>query len=392
LIDPCPFWDEDGRAWLVHALAASRTNGRNSILILCEMAPDGTRLLDRGEVIIDGHFHHPVVEGPKLYRRGRYYYIFAPAGGVRGGWQAVFRAESLTGPWEDRIVLCQGATTINGPHQGAWVETPQREHWFLHFQDHAAAGRIVHLQPMEWGADAWPRIGSDVRAGDVDEPVYQHWKPVSGAALADPPSGRLPASDDFPEGKPGWQWQWMANPGPGWMHSGTMGIRLNCQGTPGGQSAWFEAGNLLVQKPQDPIFEVEVEVHLEDARPGDEGGLILLSGISAGLLLEYGEEGAVIKAVSLPSRKETFRLDQIRSLDGASATLIMEMRQGEARFSISVSGGRSEPFGVPVTAREAAWTGARIGLLALNPGTRPSGGRVCFRNFLYRPVFPETLS
>jgi beta-xylosidase len=391
LIDPCPFWDDDGRAWLVHALAASRTGGRNSVLILCEMTPDGTRLISEGQVIIDGHFHHPIVEGPKLYRRGQYYYIFAPAGGVKGGWQAVFRSESLHGPWEDRIVLCQGGTEINGPHQGAWVETSHAEHWFLHFQDYGAAGRILHLQPMTWGRDDWPRIGVDPRAGEVHEPVRQHLKPVAEEASADSADGRLPASDNFADGRPGWQWQWMANPRPEWVHPGLSGLRLNCQGTPGGKAGWFEAANLLVQKPQDPDFEVRVHVGLEEARPGDHGGLILLSGVSAGLLLAVGEEDTVIKAVSLPSREEAFRVDDTRLLDELSATLIMEMRQGEARFFILSADGLIEPLGLPIMARDAAWTGARIGLLALNPGTRPSGGRVSFQNFLYRPVCPDHL-
>jgi beta-xylosidase len=393
LIDPCPFWDQDGRAWLVHALAGSRTGGRNSVLILCEMAPDGSRLLDDGKVIIDGHFHHPIVEGPKLYRRGRYYYVFAPAGGVQGGWQAVFRAENLHGPWEDRIVLCQGGTEINGPHQGAWVETPQQEHWFLHFQDRGAAGRILHLQPMEWGADGWPRMGIDPRAGEVHEPVSRHRKPLMAAGVEDDPeAGRLPASDSFTDGQPGWQWQWMANPRPEWVCPGSKGLRLTCQGTPGGNAAWFEAANLLVQKPQDSVFEVRVEISLEDARPGDQGGLVLLSGVSAGLLLEAGEESTVIKAVSLPTREGSLRTDAIRSLDEPSATVILQMREGEAHFLVVSPDGQLEPFGVPVMARFAAWTGARIGLLALNPGTSDSGGRVSFQNFIYRPVCPETPS
>lgn len=391
LIDPCPFWDEDGRAWLVHALAASRANGRNSVLILCEMAPDGSRLLDEGEVIIDGHFHHPIVEGPKLYRRGQYYYIFAPAGGVKGGWQSVFRSESLHGPWEDRIVLCQGGTDINGPHQGAWVETPKKEHWFLHFQDHGAAGRILHLQPMEWGTDNWPRIGADPRAGDVHEPVSEYRKPLSDETLSDSPDGRLPASDTFSDGQPGWQWQWMANPRPEWVYPGSDGLRLACQGTASGTGGWFEAANLLVQKPQDPVFTVRVDVRLEEARPGDQAGLILLSGVSGGLLMEVGESGLVIKAVSLPSRDAACRIDAERPHDDLSATFILEMRQGESRFYLVSPDGEPEPMGVPVRAREAAWTGARIGLLALNPGTQPSGGRVRFQNLFYRPESPDHL-
>ena len=42
LIDSCPFWDEDGRAYIVHAYAKSRI-GFKSILGIFEMSPDGTQ-------------------------------------------------------------------------------------------------------------------------------------------------------------------------------------------------------------------------------------------------------------------------------------------------------------------------------------------------------------
>jgi len=151
LIDPCPFWDDDGQAYLIRAQAGSRSGGENSVLTLHRMAPDVSRLLDDGRVIIDGHHHHPIIEGPKLYKRNGWYYIFAPAGGVKGGWQAVFRSRSIDGPYEDRIALFQGNTNINGPHQGGFVGTTHGEHWFIHFQDRGAQGRVVHLQPMRWG-------------------------------------------------------------------------------------------------------------------------------------------------------------------------------------------------------------------------------------------------
>lgn len=156
-IDPCPFWDEDGQAYLVHAFAFSRS-GRKHLLQLFRMAPDGTRLLDEGRIIIDGTARHPTLEGPKMYKRGGYYYIFAPAGGVENGWQSVFRARSIDGPYEDKIVLHQGKTDVNGPHQGGYVELESGESWFVHFQDKGAYGRIVHLQPMRW-VDDWPVMG-----------------------------------------------------------------------------------------------------------------------------------------------------------------------------------------------------------------------------------------
>jgi beta-xylosidase len=161
-IDPCPLWDDDGNAYLVHAWANSRS-GIKSILTINRMNADGTRILDDGKRVFDGHEHHPTIEGPKLYKRNGYYYIFAPAGGVPTGWQTVLRAKNIYGPYEDKVVMDQGQTRINGPHQGAWVELPSGESWFIHFQDRGPYGRIVHLQPMTW-KDDWPIIGIDKTA------------------------------------------------------------------------------------------------------------------------------------------------------------------------------------------------------------------------------------
>jgi len=122
-IDPCPFWDDDGKAYLVTAFARSRA-GIKSILVISRMSPDGTSLLDNGVMVFDGHDHDPTVEGPKLYKRNGYYYVFAPAGGVESGWQLALRAKNINGPYERKVVLAQGKTSINGPHQGAWIETP----------------------------------------------------------------------------------------------------------------------------------------------------------------------------------------------------------------------------------------------------------------------------
>ena len=133
-IDPCPFWDEDGKAYLSHGCAGSRA-GVKSILFVAPMAPDGTRLLGPSRIVYDGHLSQPTIEGTKFYKRGGKYYTFSPAGGVATGWQTVLRADNPFGPYEERIVMAWAPGTVNGPHQGAWVDTPEGEDWFLHFQD-----------------------------------------------------------------------------------------------------------------------------------------------------------------------------------------------------------------------------------------------------------------
>ncbi|MEO7085898.1 MAG: glycoside hydrolase 43 family protein [Gemmatimonadaceae bacterium] len=179
-IDPAPLWDDDGNAYLVHAFANSRA-GIKSELHVAQLNADGTRVIGDDKLVFDGHAHYPTIEGPKFYKRNGGYYIFAPAGGVPTGWQTVLRSRTVYGPYEDRVVLAQGSTSINGPHQGAWVATALGEDWFVHFQDRGAYGRIVHLEPMTWAND-WPVIGVNPNSDGVGEPVTEHARPRIGNA------------------------------------------------------------------------------------------------------------------------------------------------------------------------------------------------------------------
>ena len=74
-----------------------------------------------------------------------------------------------------KSLLAQGKSPVNGPHQGALVDTPTGDNWFLHFQDVDAYGRIVHLQPVRWEND-WPLMGTGVATGagvDADDSVWE---------------------------------------------------------------------------------------------------------------------------------------------------------------------------------------------------------------------------
>ena len=61
LIDPCPLWDEDGRVWLVHALAGSRA-GLKSVLLMAELNEDALSVKTPSRIIFDGHAEHPTCE------------------------------------------------------------------------------------------------------------------------------------------------------------------------------------------------------------------------------------------------------------------------------------------------------------------------------------------
>ena len=206
-IDPCPFWDEDGNAYLVFALAGSRAR-KKSVLNIIPMSPDGSSVCGEVQCVYDGNnTENETIEGPKLYKRNNYYYIFAPAGGVKCGHQTVLRSRSIYGPYEYRIVLKQGSTDVNGPHQGAWVDTPSGENYFLHFQDVYAGGRIVHLQPLIW-EDDWPIIGIRKGKETFGEPAACVGKPKDADETFE--DVKPLTSDDFMTGSLSLPWQWNA--------------------------------------------------------------------------------------------------------------------------------------------------------------------------------------
>lgn len=175
-IDPCPLWDSDGKLYLVHGYAKSRI-GFNSKLGLLELDPSSLKSKSEDKFIFDGTKTQPTIEGPKFYKRNGYYYIFAPAGGVSRGWQTVLRSRQIEGPYEERIVLSQGKSGTNGPHQGGWVQSPDGKDWFVHFQDRGIFGRITHLQPMIWNED-WPVMGTACKKSiETGEPVEKWTAP-----------------------------------------------------------------------------------------------------------------------------------------------------------------------------------------------------------------------
>lgn len=195
--DPCPLWDDDGQAYL------GRSQHRAGPIIVHRMSPDGKQLLDDGVTVYTG----PVAEGTKFLKRNGWYYLIIPEGGVSQGWQTVLRSRSIYGPYERRIVLEQGSTSINGPHQGALVDTPDGHWWFYHFQSTPVRGRVVHLQPARWKND-WPMIGVDIDGNGIGEPIYMWQKPLPSPA---PASFSLQTDDDFNDSL-GLQWQWNHNP------------------------------------------------------------------------------------------------------------------------------------------------------------------------------------
>lgn len=380
LIDACPLWDDDGSVWLVHAFAGSRA-GIKSLLAVTRLSPDGRKAVGEARIIYDGHDDDPTVEGPKFHKRDGYYYIFAPAGGVATGWQLALRSKNVFGPYERRVVMAQGGTDINGPHQGAWVDTAKGgEDWFVHFQDVGAVGRIVHLQPMVW-KDGWPVIGEDPDGDGCGEPVAT-WRKPYVATIYQKAAPSTPAeSDEFDGTTPSLQWQWHANPEPWWSFCDAAGGRLKLWSVPMPESArsLWDVPNLLMQKFPGPEFTATTRLTLvpDERFDGERTGLVVMGRDYAVLGLER-RNGLFVLTQSecigaYKGEAETKNAEV--ALKEATVYLRMVFTDGTCRFSYSPDGKKFTPLGKPFAAREGMWIGAKMGLFCTRPVGGNDGGR-----------------
>jgi beta-xylosidase len=366
LIDPCPLWDEDGNAYLVHAYAGSRA-GIKSVIVVTKMNAAGTMVLDDGVLVYDGHENDGTIEGPKFYKRNGYYYIFAPAGGVPTGWQLVLRSKNVYGPYERRVVMDQGTTPVNGPHQGAWVTTQTGEDWFIHFQDKGVYGRVAHLQPMKW-INNWPVIGLDKDGNGKGEPVMAYKKPNVGRIY---PITTPAESDEFNDIKLGLQWQWMANPKGTWafMNVANGVLRLYSDTIPGNGNLWT-APNVLLQKfPADEfVAAAKLTFKPNTKLENEKAGLIIMGFSYAGLALKSKKDGIYLVYTVCKGAEAGKKEDEkiITRLDNSTVYLRVRVNKGaQCYFSYSMDGNKYIDVAETFKAEEGRWIGAKVGIYCI---------------------------
>jgi beta-xylosidase len=281
---------------------------------------------------------------------------------VSTGWQTILRSKNIYGPYERKVAMDQGTTSINGPHQGAWVTTQTGEDWFLHFQDKDAYGRVVHLQPMKWIND-WPVIGIDKDGDGKGEPVLINKKPNVGKQY---PRATVQDSDEFNGTKFGLQWQWQANPKEGWAFPTPNGsLRMFSVYQADSINNLWNTPNILGQKFPAEEFKVTIKVSFKPKFENERFGVIILGSDYASLSLVKRKDaiyivqseniGADKKGVereisSHPVTGVEFYLT-VRVSNGGIYDFIYQTKDNEAGIILKT-----------FTAKPGRWVGAKIGM------------------------------
>ncbi|MFV0291098.1 MAG: family 43 glycosylhydrolase [Mangrovibacterium sp.] len=311
------------------------------------------------------------MEGPKVVKRGDFYYLTVAEGGTAGpgtGHMIVSaRSKSVTGPWENSPYnailraesnldqwLSLGHGTIFGDAYGDW--------WIMfhgYEKHHYNMGRQTMLLPIEWTSDGWWKIPDGV---NVNLPVEHRPK---GEKLA----SNFQLSDDFKGNELGLQWKFYKeyNPNRFSFHKG-----LCVQGK--GQSM-NDCSPLLVV-PSDHSYMASVEVEIEG---NAQAGLSLFykEGFNSGILTDGKNVLANLRGwqfitqADVAKSKMYLRLknydnivDMYYSLDGKQWIKIENSLEVEGLHHNTLSGFMS----------------LRIGLCAIGDGA------VIFRNFEYQPL------
>lgn len=379
LIDATPLWDDDGKVYLANGWAGSRS-GINSVITVSEMNAEGTKVIGNPVLVFDGNdgVNH-TIEGPKFYKRNGFYYIFAPAGGVEKGWQLALRSKSVFGPYEAKRVMAQGNTIINGPHQGAWVETNSGESWFIHFQDKAMYGRVLHLNPMKW-VNNWPVIGIDHDGDGCGEPVSSYKKPNVGKTW---PIETPAENDEFSSRKIGLQWEWHANYKDYFGFPTDAGyMRLYANHLSENFVNYWEVPNLFLQKFPAESFTATTKLTFTAKSDGDRAGIIIMGWDYASLsLVKRGDKVVLEQAICIDAEQKnpeitkvlaSFDFDKVYQVGSFNYMKEIYFRVdvrkgGQCTFSYSFDNKTFSKVGETFTARQGKWIGAKVGLFAVKP-------------------------
>ena len=369
LIDPCPFWDDDGKAYLAYAYAGSRAGIRNKLHVR-PISPDGQMVLGDGKIVTSIDESLPALEGPKWHKRNGWYYLSAPSGGVQMGWQVIFRSRNVYGPYEEKIVLAQRGTPINGPHQGALVDTPDGEWWFVHFQDIDLYGRVVHLQPVRW-VDDWPLMGVDQDEDGVGKPVLAYRKPETRC------SGQVTVpqtSDDFQDRRLGLQWQWHSNCRKSWYSLTERPGKLRLYPEFVRKSDFAKAGNLLLQKFPAREFAAETELEIPAGHKYLHAGLMVMGLEYCALDVQRTRDGYSLRLLTTTEQRGEHSVIGVEALK----IRVLVSDGGVCRFGFVRGDDSFHQIGPAFFAKVGRWIGAKFGLYCLSPNSLNTTGAADF--------------
>ena len=311
------------------------------------------------------------MEGPKLFKRGEYYYLTVAEGGTAGpatGHMVISaRSKSPLGPWENSpfnpIIRAQstddqwwsvGHGTIFDDKEGDW--------WMMfhgYEKEHYNMGRQTLLTPVEWTKDGWFKIPEKI---DIEKPITL----PRGTTSQQP----FTLSDNFEGNSLNPQWRFFGEYNKDRFKVSDNSLVIKSKGN----SVAGSSPLLLI--PTDYSYTADVELEIK----GDAmGGLILFYNQQAfsGLLADEKNILANLRGWQFPTEKDVIDRHVYLRLKNINNTIDMYYSvDGNKWIKIENS---AEVSGLHHNVLS--------GFLSLQIGLVSTGdGEVKFKNFVYNPI------
>jgi len=237
-IDPSLFFDDDGKAYLIHNGGPPDNkplyDGHRTIR-MCRFDVAALKVAGEEKIIINGGVDlskKPVwIEAPHIFKVGKVYYLIAAEGGT-AGWhsEVVFKSTNAEGPYtpyEKNPILTQRTLDpkrefpITSTGHADLVQTKAGAWWAVFLgcrpyrpsdQGYYNTGRETFLAPVAW-RDGWPIINPD-----QEKVQYRYPLPMKSSAAngATPHGGNITVRDEFTSGKLDFHWELLRTQRENW--------------------------------------------------------------------------------------------------------------------------------------------------------------------------------
>lgn len=379
-IDPSFFFDKNGQGYIVHNApvdGGADYEGQRAIRIF-KFDANGDSIVGNHTQIVRGGTHvqkNPIwIEGPHLFRVGKYYYLMCAEGGTCD-WhsEVIFRAKSPMGPWEEcpnnpiltqrtgldpkrpDIVTSTGHADIVQSKSGDWWAV------FLGCRPYEAdfynTGRDTYLLPVTW-KNGWPEI---LEKGKAMPTVLQktEWQKKCNVTNVNPTTGNFTYTDKFAGSKLDNRWIFLRNPSDFYKLTGN-GLEINAKAVNISQP---ESPSAIFVRQQHNTFTAETELSFNPANEHQLAGLVLLQ----------NEEYNFVFGKTMREGKTVVTLKRAERTNITVASATLDNSESEQPLRLKIQGdGRYYNF--YYATGDGAWKLLAQGVDAVNLSTHQSGG------------------
>ena len=312
------------------------------------------------------------LEGPKMLKRGDYYYLTVAEGGTAGPATSHMvisaRSKSPFGPWENSpynpIIRTKDSSEKWWSIGHATIIDDVNGKWWMVFHGYENGyynmGRQTLLQPVEWTNDGWYKSLEGVK---TEEPI----KKLVGESI----KSNFALSDAFTGEKLNPQWQFFDEYDAKRFKLTNDGIQIKGKGTGIGQSS------PLLCIPSNHSYTADVEVEIE-------------GNASAGLVLFYDTKLFTGIAFDKENIMAILRVWQFPTVKGVNKThLFLRLEKKEQIVNMFYSLDGKEWMKIENSAEVSSFNhNALSGFMSLRLGLSAVGeGQVTFKNFVYKAIF-----